>query len=586
MAYLSAVDYVLLALFLGLSASIGVYHAFRGGRQRTANEYLLADRKMNPIPVTMSVVVSVLSSVTFLGTPADTYIYGPQYWVVLPAKIIPMVIIPLSFVPIFYKLGVTSIYEYIGMRFGRVVRLFGMLINCLYLLLYLGVVIYGPALALNAVTGLSIAGSTIAVGLVCTFYTTIGGIKAVLWADVFQSIIFLAGFILTIVACCIHVGGLTEVFRINVKDGRGTFFDFRLDPKIRHSFWSVFIGFGFLMTSYAGTNQIIVQRYLTCRSLRQSQWVAAVGNFCIGIVEIIAILTGLSMYAYFAGCDPFTLGEVQKPDQLMAYIIIDIFNEWPGVSGFLISAVFSATLSTISSGMNAFATLFGQDIIKVAYPNMSDFKFTLILKLISVIFGLLTIAMAFLASSLGGILPLVLSLIGILNGPILGVFSLGIYFPRANSKGALVGMLAALAIGIWLKVGSYVYPAVVDKPPLFTDQCPNANITLTDQVVYTVTEDKDEIDPNLGNIYALSYAYYTPLTCFITVIVGLFVSLITHPTDPSSLNPDLVSPIGELFACCLPKRLRGHMPCSVRENVEVEPPHEQEEVVKMAKLDE
>ncbi|KAJ8020485.1 Sodium-coupled monocarboxylate transporter 2 [Holothuria leucospilota] len=584
MAFLSAVDYAILVVFLLFSAGIGVFHALRGGRQRTAKEYLLADRQMNPIPVTISVVVSVLSAVTFLGTPAETYIHGPQYWVVFLAKVIPIYIIPFSFVPVFYKLQVTSIYEYLGTRFGRAVRLFGMSINCVYLVMYLGIVIYGPALALNAVTGLSIAGSIIAVGIVCTFYTTVGGIKAVLWADVFQSVIFLTGFFITIFACSAHVGGFAEIFRINSRDGHGTFLDFRLNPTIRHSFWSVFIGFGFLMTSYAGTNQIIVQRYMTCRTLKESQLAAGFGNLFIGVVELIAVFTGICMYAYFAGCDPVTSGKVQKADQLMAYIIIELFQHIPGMVGFLISAVFSASLSTISSGVNALATMFGQDVIKPFFPNLTDFKFTVILKLISVVFGIATIVMAFLASVLGGLLPLTLSLIGILNGPILGVFALGVYFPWANSKGAMSGMITALAIGGWMKIGALIYPPIIDYPPLFVDQCA---VNVTNAADIAVTELYEVISespsmmapittPGIARLYALSYAYYTPLTCLITIIVGVVVSFLIQPTDPSSLDPDLLSPMAETFCCCLPKHWREKLRCGVkvkdREIVETEDP--------------
>ncbi|KAJ8020295.1 Sodium-coupled monocarboxylate transporter 2 [Holothuria leucospilota] len=574
MAFLEVADYVVLVVFLLLSASIGLYHALRGDRQRTAKEYLLADRQMHPIPVTISVVVSVLSAVTFLGIPAEVYIHGPQFWMSLPAKIFPMCIIPFSFVPVFYKLQVTSVYEYLEVRFGRTVRLLGMGTNFIHLVFYLGVATYGPALALNAVTGLSLAGSILAVGVVCTFYTSIGGIKAVLWADVFQSIIFLAGFFITIFACSAHVGGFYEIFRINSRDGRDTFFDFRLNPTIRHTFWSVFIGFGISMTAYAGTNQIIVQRYMTCRTLKEAQWVAGAGSFFIGVVEVIAVLTGLCMYAYFAGCDPVSTGEVQRADQLMAYVILDLFQHLPGMAGFLISAVFSASLSTISSGVNSLTTLVGQDIIKPFFPQLTDFRFTISLKLIAVFFGICTIVMAFLASVLGGLLSLTLTIVGILNGPILGIFSLGVYFPWANSKGAIAGMISALAIGGWLKIGALVYPPIIDDPPLFVDKCPAlvSNVTeiATTEFLGLVTEGTGVMlngRPGIARLYALSYAYYSPLACFITIIVGLLVSFLTNPTDPSSLNRDLLSPIAKT-CCSLPKELQKELPSEVPNQTE------------------
>lgn len=186
MAYLSAFDYVILVCFLLFSALVGVYHALRGDRQRSASEYLLANRNMRPLPVAISVAVSVMSAVTYLGTPAEVYVHGPQYLVVFLNKSMVIYLVVFSFCPVFYKLQVTSIYEYLDMRFGKVVRYVGVTINFVYLILYMGIVVYGPALALNAVTGINLAGSIIAVGIVCTFYTTIGGITAVVWTDVFQ----------------------------------------------------------------------------------------------------------------------------------------------------------------------------------------------------------------------------------------------------------------------------------------------------------------------------------------------------------------------------------------------------------------
>ncbi|XP_071854277.1 sodium-coupled monocarboxylate transporter 1-like [Apostichopus japonicus] len=572
MAYLAPLDYIVLIIFLMFSAGVGVYHAVRGDRQRSADQYLLANRSMHPIPVAISVIVSVLSAVTFLGTPAEVYIHGPQYWVVILNKVIPFCLVVFSFCPLFYRLQVTSIYEYLDMRFGKAVRYLGVTINFVYLMIYMGIVVYGPALALNAVTGISLAGSILAVGFVCTFYTTIGGITAVVWTDVFQSVVMLLGFLVILVASSIQVGGLVNVFEINARDRRDTFLDFRLNPTIRHSFWSVFIGYGFLAGSYVGTNQIIVQRYMTCRNLKQSQLAAGIGTIGIGVVEFLAVLCGMSMYAYFAGCDPLTSGKIQSSDQLMPFIMVELFQKAPGVAGLLISAAFSASLSTVSSGVNALATMTGQDFIRYFWPDMEDFKFTLILKCVSIFFGLGCICMAFLASVLGEILPLTLSVIGILNGPLLGVFSLGTYFPRANSKGAICGIVIAMAIGTWLKLGAMAYPPIIDDPPLLIDQChvDTENVTsilATDwmeEFVSDVTPYVTSMAPMTGamdrtgiaRLYGLSHAYYTPLTCFITIIVGILVSLLTNSNDPP-VDPKLISPWVKSFCCCLPKPWRA-----------------------------
>lgn len=376
----------------------------------------------------------------------------------------------------------------------------------------------------------------------------------------------LTGFLVTIIACSVEVGGLTNVFRMNIEHGRKTFFDFRPNPTIRHSFWSVFFGLGIMATSYIATNQIIVQRYLTCRSLRQSQFAAGLGTVIIGLIEILAVLSGMSMYAYFAGCDPLTSGKVQSADQLMAYIMVELFGKAPGIAGLLISAAFSASLSTVSSGVNALATITGQDIIQNIWPGMDDFKFTLILKCISILFGVICIGMAFLASIMEAILPLTLSLIGILNGPILGVFCLGIYCPFCNSKGAVVGMVCAVVLGFWLKIGAMIYPPFLDDPPLFVDQCPVLSKNVTEAIISdwsetttfaNATEGMPVDRPGIANLYSISYAYYSPLTCFTTIIVGSLFSLVTGGNGHNTVDPRLISPWSVVFCCCLPRKWKA-----------------------------
>ncbi|KAJ8030457.1 Sodium-coupled monocarboxylate transporter 2 [Holothuria leucospilota] len=553
MEFLKAADYIVLLMFLMCSSFIGLYQAFRGKRQTTADEYLLADRRMNPLVVIMSAIVSVTSPITYMGNPAEVYLHGPQYLAVLPSKIIPILFITISFVPIYYKLRVTSIYEYLRIRFGENVQYFGAAINCIFLILIMAINVYAPAMALNAITGLSIPGSIIAVGLVCTLYTSLGGIKAVLWTGVFQAVISISGILVTIIACSVNVGGITEVFRINARDGRDTYLDFRPSPAIRHTFWSVFIGLGVMAVAYNGTNQMIVQRYMTCKSLRQAKLVAGMTVVVGGLVQVLTGVTGLFLYAYFAGCDPVTSGVIEAADQLMAYIIINLFHEIPGLTGFLMSAIFSATLGVVSSGINSLATMIGQDIIKNVNPNINDLKYTLVVKVVATLVGGIIISLAFVVSVLGNVLEASITIAGILNGPLLGVFMLGIYFPWSNSKGALAGMVSSVIIGIWLKTGSFFYPPVLDDPPLFVDQCPelltHLNQSSRGTIYYEFATKSNAVNTNAidltddPSLYSLSYAYYTLLTTVVTVIFGLFVSFVTCPTDPSRLDPALISPI-------------------------------------------
>lgn len=358
----------------------------------------------------------------------------------------------------------------------------------------------------------------------------------------------MAGFVITAIACCLQVGGFGEIFSINARDGRGTVFDFRLDPTIRHSFWAVFLGLGIQISAYIGSNQNNVQRYLTCRTTRQSQTAAGLGLFLTGIVELVAVITGMCVYAYYAGCDPLTDGKVQRADQLMVYIVADLFRNVPGMTGFLISAVFSASLSTVSSGINAVAAMVSQDILKVKYPSLQGMKLTITLKVISLIFGFLAMTMAFVASTMGAILPFTLTLAGITTAPIFGIFCLGMFVPRANAKGALVGLVTAILVAVWKVVGSTIYPPFNDDPPLYTDECESSGAETPPTNTNTSISTSSPFDPfdgrpSIARFYSVSYAYYGLLTVSVILVVGTAVSWLTNPSDPDDIDTELLSPL-------------------------------------------
>lgn len=184
---LSVVDYVVLFAMLGLSASTGVYHAlFSSGKQKTTHEYLLGNRQLGAFPVGVSVFISVISAVTFIGTPAEVYVNGPTFWLTVPSLLIVGLVITRTYIPVFYRLQITSIYEYLERRFNKKVRMIAVVISLLFGFIYMSFVIYAPALAISSITDLSLNVSILIMGLVCTFYSTLGGIKAVIWADVLQ----------------------------------------------------------------------------------------------------------------------------------------------------------------------------------------------------------------------------------------------------------------------------------------------------------------------------------------------------------------------------------------------------------------
>ncbi|XP_071839926.1 sodium-coupled monocarboxylate transporter 1-like isoform X2 [Apostichopus japonicus] len=553
-------DYVVLSLCLAISAGIGVYHAFAGGRQRTAEEFLLADRNMHPFPVAVSLLASFISAVTMLGAPAETYVHGIMYFLFGLAYCCVGLWTARVFIPTFYEYKITSVNEYLERRFNKFVRYIGTFLFFLQMILYLGIVIYAPALALNAVTGLSLWGSVLAIGIVCTFYTTIGGMKAVLWTDVFQVAVMFAGFFAVIIKGSMEVGGIQKVWQIAEEGGRIEFWDFRVNPTIRHTFWSIVIGGTFTWTSTYGVNQSQVQRYLSVGTQKRANWALGMAIFGMVLVATSACLAGVVMYAYYSTCDPYTAGYVSQTDQLMPYFVLDLFNDYPGLPGLFTSSVFSAALSTVSSGLNALAAITGEDILKSIKPDISEARYALATKCFACFYGAVCILMTVVASQLGGVLQAALSIFGIVGGPLLGLFSLGIFFPCANSKGAAAGTLLALALAFWVGVGAQIYPPDSNPPPLDVSQCVN--------YTYPTPGPPEEDPPKIAKFYALSYSWYSLYAWLITIVFGLLISFATGHQNPKDADRTVQRSVGEAFCCCLSRETTDACLCGVPTEVE------------------
>ncbi|XP_052212081.1 sodium-coupled monocarboxylate transporter 2-like [Dreissena polymorpha] len=427
-------DYTVFACTLAISAFIGIFYAIKDRKKQTTDEYLLAGRSMHPIPVAMSLLSSFIPAITILGTPAEVYVYSTMYWWISVAMVITALGAGQIFIPIFYKLGITSVFQDIDKRFGRPTRVLASIIYLLRMVLYMAIVLYAPSLALNAVTGLHLWGSVIAVGAVCTLYTAIGGMKAVLWADTVQMVIVFSGLITLVAVGSNLLGGMGEVWRIANSHGRIVLLEFDPDPRMRHSVWTVLFGGSVHWCCVFGTNQAQVQRAMSVKSLtgaKCSIWLNVPG---MAFIITLSVIAGLVMFFYAsARCDPVQFGIISKPDQLVPLYMMDILNQYHGLPGLMLSCIFSGSLSTISSGLNAVAAVILEDFVRpMRCKAITPARATFLSKVFVILFGLLCLTFAFLASFLGTSLQLTGALFGIMGGPLLGLFCLGMLFPWAN----------------------------------------------------------------------------------------------------------------------------------------------------------
>ncbi|XP_042089233.1 sodium-coupled monocarboxylate transporter 2 isoform X4 [Ovis aries] len=268
-------DYVVFAALFIISSGIGVFYAIKERKKATSREFLVGGRQMNFGPVALSLTASFMSAVTVLGTPADVYRFGASFVLFFIAYALVIILTSELFLPVFYRSGITSTYEYLQLRFNKPVRYAATVIYIVQTILYTGVVVYAPALALNQVTGFDLWGSVFATGIVCTFYCTLGGLKAVVWTDAFQMVVMIVGFLTVLIQGSTHAGGLHSVLEKAENGSRLNIFDFDVDPLRRHTFWTISVGGTFTWLGIYGVNQSTIQRCISCKTERHAKLTVA-----------------------------------------------------------------------------------------------------------------------------------------------------------------------------------------------------------------------------------------------------------------------------------------------------------------------
>uniref|UniRef100_A0A3P9H064 Sodium-dependent multivitamin transporter n=1 Tax=Oryzias latipes TaxID=8090 RepID=A0A3P9H064_ORYLA len=553
-------DYVIFALLLVASTGIGLFYAFSGGRQRTTQEFLMADRSMSCLPVSLSLLATFQSAVAILGAPSEVYAFGTQYWFLGCSYFLGLLIPAHVFIPVFYRLRLSSAYEYLELRFNKTVRVCGTVTFIFQMVVYMGVVLYAPALALNAVTGFDLWGAVLAMGLVCTLYTALGGLKAVIWTDVFQTVVMFAGQLAVIVVGASQAGGMAEVWRKAMNGSRISGLDLNPDPLQRHTFWTLGVGGVFLMLALYGVNQAQVQRYLSSRSEKEAIMSCYVVFPCQQVVLCLGCLMGLVMFARYGEDSPLDKGYVQTTDQMVLYFVMDVFSGLPGLSGLFVACLFSGALSTISSAFNSLATVTMEDLIKPQFPGMTETRATLLSKGLALVYGLVCLAMAYIASRMGSVLQAAFSIFGMVGGPLLGLFCLGMFFPWANPVGAVVGLLAGLAMAFWIGIGSFVMriSSTPLAPPLNATSLPLLDAGGT---AATLLNSSSTRPSGVHALYSLSYMWYSAHNSATVVLVGLVVSLLTGPMKEKDLTPGTVFPVLGTLLFFLPERYREKLCC-------------------------
>lgn len=447
LSHFSLIDYVLFGSYLIASVLVGLLFV---KEQRTMKDFFLAGRSMGSVVVAISILAALFSGVSYLGAPAEVYQNGFAYGWVLFSFLIATPITTIFILPFFYRARFTTAYQYLEERFSLPVRLLASGLFILRVLLWLGAATYAPALALEQATGLPLEFSIFATGLLTTLYTMMGGMKAVIWTDIMQfGVLFGGQIVILVVALGKIPGGLGEVLELAKTHGQ-PLPESSLELSTRVSWMSVLIGGAVLNLVQMATDQVSVQRYMTAKDLQTAQ--RGLWYKLVAIIPVIGLFyfTGVVLRAYYNHVpDPIATQAITKADQILPWFVV---NELPtGMAGVLIAAIFAASMSTISAGLNSLASAtmvdFHQRLSQKPLPKdeiqiRHARRWTLF-------YGLLVIGLAFYVSNLNdSLVEATNTIIGLVGGPILGMFICGIFIPRIGGRSILIGTVLGFTISL------------------------------------------------------------------------------------------------------------------------------------------
>ncbi|PZC84413.1 hypothetical protein B5X24_HaOG204987 [Helicoverpa armigera] len=546
-------DYSVLAAMLLISCLIGVFYGYFGEKQTTGDDFLLGGSSMGTFPMALSLAASFITAIELLGNPAEMYMAGAQFWMICVAFVLVVPIASQLYLPVFMRLRLTSCYEYLEVRFCKSIRVYASALYLMQMILYTAVAVYAPALALSDVTGLNTYLAVSLVYVVCIFYATQGGMKAVIMTDSFQSAVLVGSLAAVLAMSSTQVGGFDVVWEHAWRTHRLHFFDMNPDPTVRHSFWSVVIGGTMYWVSMFCANQASVQKYLSVERISQVRvalWVSAIGLIAIYSVNFI---TGAVLAVHYADCDPIQAGVINASDRLLPLYVVKQLGGSRGIPGFFVAGIFAASLGTVASALNSLAAILCQDLATgLLGITLPEHRGAAIARWVCLACGVVSFGLVFAVERLGPVLQLALSFNGMAGGVALGLFSLGMFFPWANAKGAVAGGVFGLLLVVAAGGGAQLAQLPMPRLPGSTDGCV-APYNMTTHMTVNPNENHDDA---VFWLFRVSYLWYSGLGCAATLVAGLIVSVLTGATDPAQVPIDLISPPVVALLNSLPKRFK------------------------------
>jgi solute:Na+ symporter, SSS family len=439
-------DYLVIGGYLAAITAFGSWFA---RFQKTTRDYFLTDRSVPWWAVCFTVVATETSTLTFIGIPASAYAANGNMTFLQLAMgyVIGRVIVSALFIPAYFRGDLFTSYELLQRRFGTSVKTLSAVIFLLTRSLADGIRLFATALVIAVVTGIpawfgvpAVTWVALVLGLAMITYTVRGGVSAVIWTDVVQMFVYLAGAAAVGFALLNRIdGGWATVVEVGRSAGRFQIFDLSWDLSRPYTLWAGLIGGVALTLSTHGTDQFLVQRLLAARSAREASRGLVLSGFIVFAQFIVFLLIGVMLYTYYQQTPlPQPLS---RNDEILPVFVVNSLRH--GLAGFIVAAIVAAALSPSLNAMAA--TTVNDFYLRYFRPDADQPTQMRVSRLATIAWGIVQLGVAIGAQFMDrSVLDAGLAVLSFASGAVLGAFLLGTLVPRVNEREALAGMIAGL----------------------------------------------------------------------------------------------------------------------------------------------
>ncbi|MBS1492325.1 MAG: sodium:solute symporter [Bacteroidetes bacterium] len=457
----SVLDYAIVIIYLIGSIAFGI---FKAGKIKNTKDYFLGGKNMSWWSVGFSIVASETSTLTFISIPGLAYKSNMMFMQLIIGYFIGRLLVTFIFIPAYYNGNLETAYDFLGKRFGEMLRKITSSTFIVTRVLASGVRLFATAIPVHIITGLDYPTSIAIIGVATLIYTYLGGLKAVVAVDVIQMFIYIGGAIFSMYVILHNLpNGVNDVITYATANGQNKFqifnfasfnswTEFFASP---YTFMGAILGGTFLTMASHGTDQLLVQRLLGCKDKRDSQKALVLDASVIVIQFAFFLFLGLCLYAFYEGkvFTTLTFGSngqaLSSSDEIFPKFIVE--NLPTGIIGLVIAGILASAMGTLSSAISSLASSTYLDLFRRSHKQENHKKEVLYSKLFTLFWGIVLIGGAMLfTDTKNPVVELGLSIASFTYGGLLGTFLLGIFFKKINQSEAILGFIAGISVMVYI----------------------------------------------------------------------------------------------------------------------------------------